>query len=121
VVIHDQGVGVLIVEQSPELIAGLVNRVYLLEQGRIVAAGTVEEIGGSRAIARPIFGRSPRGPEATVVESRCAVTTTNRPHTSAHPRRAARPKRAPPRRRRWRPMPVMGGRQSIHQTELEER
>jgi branched-chain amino acid transport system ATP-binding protein len=58
--IHDQGVGILIVEQSPELIAGIVSRLYLLERGRIVAGGTLEEIGGTRAIADLYLGTAPK-------------------------------------------------------------
>jgi branched-chain amino acid transport system ATP-binding protein len=54
--IHDMGVGILIVEQSPELIAGIVSRVYLLERGQVVAGGTLEEIGGARAIANLYLG-----------------------------------------------------------------
>ena len=44
--IRARGVSVLLVEQSPQLIADLVDRVYVLERGEIAAAGTMDEIGG---------------------------------------------------------------------------
>jgi branched-chain amino acid transport system ATP-binding protein len=48
---RDLGVSMLLVEQSPHLIEGLVDRVYVLDRGQITAAGTVEDIGGSEGLA----------------------------------------------------------------------
>jgi branched-chain amino acid transport system ATP-binding protein len=49
--IHERGVGMVLVEQSPHLIADLVDRVYVLERGSIGAAGTVDDIGGVDGLA----------------------------------------------------------------------
>jgi branched-chain amino acid transport system ATP-binding protein len=49
--IHEKGVAMLLVEQSPHLIADLVDRVYVLERGTIGAAGTVDDIGGVDGLA----------------------------------------------------------------------
>ena len=49
--IHASGVAMLLVEQSPHLIADLVDRVYVLERGTVGAAGTVEDIGGADGLA----------------------------------------------------------------------
>ena len=49
--IRERGVAVLLVEQSPHLIADLVDRVYVLERGTVAAAGTVDEIGGVDGLA----------------------------------------------------------------------
>lgn len=48
--------GVLLVEQSPNLIANAVDRVYLLEQGRIVGQGTLAELGGAERLAALYLG-----------------------------------------------------------------
>ena len=49
--IHASGVAMLLVEQSPHLIADLVDRVYVLERGTVANAGTVEAIGGVDGLA----------------------------------------------------------------------
>jgi branched-chain amino acid transport system ATP-binding protein len=49
--IHERGVAMLLVEQSPNLIADVVDRIYVLERGTITAAGTVEDIGGADGLA----------------------------------------------------------------------
>ncbi len=54
--IHHRGVGILLVEQSPHLIAGAVERVYLLEHGRLVREGTLADLGGPNAIADHYLG-----------------------------------------------------------------
>ena len=41
----------LLVEQSPNLIADVVDRVYVLERGTVTTHGTVEEIGGAAGLA----------------------------------------------------------------------
>jgi branched-chain amino acid transport system ATP-binding protein len=51
-----EGGSVLIVEQSPHLIADLADRVYLLQQGRIVASGRFDELGGPDALADLYLG-----------------------------------------------------------------
>jgi branched-chain amino acid transport system ATP-binding protein len=47
---------VLLVEQSPHLIADAVDRVYLLEQGRIVGAGSLDALGGADRLAELYLG-----------------------------------------------------------------
>jgi len=49
--IHQQGVAMLLVEQSPHLIADVVDRVYVLDHGSVGAQGTVAEIGGVDGLA----------------------------------------------------------------------
>ena len=56
--IRDRGVGVLLVEQAPQLVADTVDRVYLVEQGRLVGEGTLDELGGADAIAELYLGVS---------------------------------------------------------------
>jgi branched-chain amino acid transport system ATP-binding protein len=52
----DEGIGVLVVEQSPSLIADVVDRCYLLEQGSVVAEGTLGELGGAERLADTYLG-----------------------------------------------------------------
>jgi branched-chain amino acid transport system ATP-binding protein len=54
--LKNTGLGVLLVEQSPNFIAGAVDRVYLLEQGRVIADGTLESLGGAQALAALYLG-----------------------------------------------------------------
>jgi branched-chain amino acid transport system ATP-binding protein len=49
--IHERGVAMVLVEQSPHLIADLVDRVYVLERGEVGVAGTVDAIGGLDGLA----------------------------------------------------------------------
>ena len=56
--IRDRGVGVLLVEQAPQLVADALDRVYLVEQGRLVGEGTLDELGGAAAIAELYLGVS---------------------------------------------------------------
>ena len=49
--IRDTGVAILLVEQSPHLIADVVDRVYVLERGTVAASGTVDDIGGVDGLA----------------------------------------------------------------------
>jgi branched-chain amino acid transport system ATP-binding protein len=53
---RELGTSLVVVEQSPYLIADLVDRCYVLQQGSIVAAGTLDELGGPDAIARVYLG-----------------------------------------------------------------
>lgn len=55
-VIRDRGVGVLLVEQAPQLVAGVLDRAYLVEHGQIVGHGTLDELGGAAAIAELYLG-----------------------------------------------------------------
>jgi branched-chain amino acid transport system ATP-binding protein len=50
------GMGILLVEQSPQFIVDAVDRVYLLEQGRVVDEGTFEALGGPGALAERYLG-----------------------------------------------------------------
>ena len=52
----ERGVALLLVEQSPHLIADVVDRVYLLDHGRVSAEGTIEGVGGAGAIAELYLG-----------------------------------------------------------------
>ena len=54
--IRERGVGILLVEQAPHLVADVIDRAYLLEQGRVVGSGTLDELGGSAAIADLYLG-----------------------------------------------------------------
>ena len=54
--LRGRGVGILLVEQSPHFIADIVNRVYLLEHGRIVGEGTLDELGGADRIGELYLG-----------------------------------------------------------------
>jgi branched-chain amino acid transport system ATP-binding protein len=49
--IHERGVAMLLVEQSPQLIADVVDRVYVLDRGRVAASGTIDQIGGVDGLA----------------------------------------------------------------------
>jgi len=49
--IHRRGVGMLLVEQSPHLIADAVDRVYVLDHGTVGAQGTIDDIGGVDGLA----------------------------------------------------------------------
>jgi branched-chain amino acid transport system ATP-binding protein len=51
-----RGTAVLLVEQSPHSIADVVDRVYLLEQGRIVGSGRLDELGGADRLAELYLG-----------------------------------------------------------------
>lgn len=54
--IHEEGVGILVVEQSPHLVADLLERLYVLEHGRVVNEGTIESVGGADALAALYLG-----------------------------------------------------------------
>lgn len=50
------GVGVLLVEQNPEIIADIIDRVYLLDKGEIVRAGSLDAVGGVKVLERMYLG-----------------------------------------------------------------
>ena len=50
-VIHREGVAMVLVEQSPHLIADVVDRVIVLEHGGIGAEGTIDDVGGTAGLA----------------------------------------------------------------------
>ena len=55
--IHNElGIAMLLVEQSPHLIADVVDRVYVLERGTTTITGTVEDIGGVDGLAAVYLG-----------------------------------------------------------------
>jgi len=54
--LRDNGMGILLVEQSPHFIADAVDLVYLLEQGRVVDRGTLDGLGGAAALAELYLG-----------------------------------------------------------------
>ena len=54
--LRGSGLAVLLVEQSPHFIEHIVDRVYLLEQGCIVAGGTLAELGGADRLAELYLG-----------------------------------------------------------------
>lgn len=54
--IREQGVTVVLVEQAPHMVASIIDRAYLLAQGRIVGSGTLDELGGNDALARVYLG-----------------------------------------------------------------
>jgi branched-chain amino acid transport system ATP-binding protein len=47
---------ILLVEQSPHFIVGVTDRVYLVEQGRIVGVGTLDELGGADRLGELYLG-----------------------------------------------------------------
>jgi len=54
--IRERGVAMLLVEQAPHFVADVVDRAYLLERGRIVGEGTIDELGGASGIADHYLG-----------------------------------------------------------------
>jgi branched-chain amino acid transport system ATP-binding protein len=55
--LRDRGdMGVLVVEQSPQVIASVVDRVYLFEQGEVVGAGALDDVGGAHLLADLYLG-----------------------------------------------------------------
>ena len=54
--LRHESIAVVLVEQSPNLIADIVDRVYLLEHGRIVGEGTLPELGGVDRLAELYLG-----------------------------------------------------------------
>ena len=48
---HELGIAMLLVEQSPHLIADVVDRVYVLSRGTTTASGTIDDIGGVDGLA----------------------------------------------------------------------
>jgi branched-chain amino acid transport system ATP-binding protein len=55
-VIQERGVAMLLVEQSPRLIADLVDRVYVLERGA-VSNTTIDDLGGADGLAAIYLGQ----------------------------------------------------------------
>jgi branched-chain amino acid transport system ATP-binding protein len=56
--IRRRGIAILLVEQAPQLVASVIDRAYLLEQGVIVGEGTLDSLGGAEAIADLYLGVS---------------------------------------------------------------
>jgi branched-chain amino acid transport system ATP-binding protein len=54
--LRERDTAVLLIEQSPHLIADAVDRVYLLDQGRIAGAGSLTELGGADRLAELYLG-----------------------------------------------------------------
>lgn len=54
--IRGLGVSTLLVEQSPNYLKGIVDRVHLLGSGRVVGSGTLEDVGGVEALAEHYLG-----------------------------------------------------------------
>jgi branched-chain amino acid transport system ATP-binding protein len=54
--LRGRGTAVLLVEQSPHLVADVVDRAYLLEQGRVVGMGPLDELGGADRLAELYLG-----------------------------------------------------------------
>ena len=55
---RELGIAMLLVEQSPHLIADVVDRVYVLDRGSTTTEGTVDEIGGADGLAAVYLARS---------------------------------------------------------------
>jgi branched-chain amino acid transport system ATP-binding protein len=49
--IHREGVAMILVEQSPKLIADVVDRVIVLEHGGVGAVGSIDDVGGVDGLA----------------------------------------------------------------------
>jgi branched-chain amino acid transport system ATP-binding protein len=54
--VRTMGVAILLVEQAPHLVADIVDRVYLLDQGSVIGHGTLEELGGAARISDVYLG-----------------------------------------------------------------
>jgi branched-chain amino acid transport system ATP-binding protein len=54
--IRETGISLLLVEQNPYLIADVVDQVFLLERGSIVATGSLAELGGPEAMGQKYLG-----------------------------------------------------------------
>jgi branched-chain amino acid transport system ATP-binding protein len=55
---------VLMVEQNATLALSMAHRIYILDGGRMVAAGTPSELAHSRSLVRPYLGIEPATEEA---------------------------------------------------------
>ncbi|HEY8217769.1 MAG TPA: ABC transporter ATP-binding protein [Acidimicrobiia bacterium] len=55
--IRSRGIALLLVEQSPQLVADLVDRAYVLDHGTLVAEGTIAQIGGVERLAEMYLAR----------------------------------------------------------------
>ncbi len=53
---NKQGISVLLVEQNAHLALGVASRGYVLEAGRVVAQGTVEELSCSDIVRKAYLG-----------------------------------------------------------------
>ncbi|MDE1947313.1 MAG: ABC transporter ATP-binding protein [Burkholderiales bacterium] len=53
---RDDGVAILLVEQNATLALALAQRAYLLETGRVVIAGSAEQIGADESVRRSYLG-----------------------------------------------------------------
>jgi ABC-type branched-subunit amino acid transport system ATPase component/ABC-type branched-subunit amino acid transport system permease subunit len=62
--LRDEGLTLLVVEQMAEVALGVADRGYVLEQGRLVLAGTPGDLRGDERVARAYLGAaaSPAGP-----------------------------------------------------------
>ena len=54
--VRERGVGMLLVEQSPNVIADIVDGVVLLEQGEVIGRGTIDALGGIDSLADLYLG-----------------------------------------------------------------
>ncbi|HZQ57005.1 MAG TPA: ABC transporter ATP-binding protein [Acidimicrobiales bacterium] len=54
--VRERGISILLVEQNPYLVAGIADRVVLLERGRVAARGSLDELGGPDALGRKYLG-----------------------------------------------------------------
>jgi ABC-type branched-subunit amino acid transport system ATPase component len=56
IAVRNSGVTLLLVEQNPLLIADAVDKVFLLDQGTVVATGSLDDLGGAEAIGQRYLG-----------------------------------------------------------------
>jgi ABC-type branched-subunit amino acid transport system ATPase component len=54
--LHGRGVGILLVEHDLAFLSSLCERVYVMANGKIIAAGTVAEVSGDRAVVDAYLG-----------------------------------------------------------------
>jgi branched-chain amino acid transport system permease protein len=54
--LHGRGVGILLVEHDLAFLSSLCERVYVMASGKIIAAGTVAEVSGDRAVVDAYLG-----------------------------------------------------------------
>jgi branched-chain amino acid transport system ATP-binding protein len=54
--LRGSGVGIVLVEQSPHFVSEVVDRVYLLDHGRVVGSGRLDDLGGAQRLADLYLG-----------------------------------------------------------------
>ena len=83
--IRDAGVTVVLVEHNFDLVLRLADVIYVLAQGRLIAAGPPAEIRANAEVERIYLGRTPDGTVRRGFESLLADQTSKAPARPPHP------------------------------------